>query len=78
MTKLECAIIKAENKIAYRCVGRCMDYVVESDFNPDLIISMGEECYATGMHTGMIATAVAASCIGLTVAIIHRIKKHRK
>ena len=69
--KLKYAIMKAENKISHRYVADCMTEVWESDLNPDLIMLMGHDCFAFGLQTGIVATAVVASCI----AIARRIRK---
>ena len=73
MNKLECAIIKAENKISHNYVANCMNEVWESDLNPDLIMLMGYDCFAKGLHMGIIATAAVVSCI----AIARRIRRDR-
>ena len=51
-------------------VSECFDDVVESDFNPDIVLGYGYECYELGERIG----ARNASCIMLAgIAIAYAI-----
>lgn len=75
---LENCIIKFENKISHNYVADCMNEVWESDLNPDLIILMGHDCFAKGLHTGIIATVATLACLTVTISIISKAKKHNR